>query len=91
MTYRLASPLHHLDRNDPPCWFITGEMDDPGTPPDDFRRRQEELEIQSGLTVIKAAPHPFLGNQIWFDETVEAADKFFAEHLTDQKSAARTE
>ena len=27
-TYRLASPLHHLDKNDPPCWFFSGEKDE---------------------------------------------------------------
>lgn len=77
VTYRLASPLHHLDKNDPPCWFITGEEDDSSTRADDFRRRLEELGIQSGLSVIKDAPHPFLGRQVWFDEMVETTDAFF--------------
>ena len=80
-TYRLASPLHHLDKNDPPCWFITGETDDPSTHADGFRRRMDELGIQSGLTVIKDAPHPFLGRQIWFDEMIEVADEFFGRTL----------
>ena len=80
-TYRLASPLHHLDRNDPPCWFITGETDDSSTHADDFRRRMEELGIQSDLTVIKDAPHPFLGRQVWFDEMVEVTDAFFRNTL----------
>lgn len=30
-TYRLASPLTHLDKTDPPCWFITGGNDDLST------------------------------------------------------------
>lgn len=77
-TYRLASPLHHLDRSDPPCWFITGETDDPSTHADEFRRRMEELSMPSGLTVIKDAPHPFLGKQVWFDEMLETADTFFS-------------
>lgn len=76
-TYRLASPLHHLDKSDPPCWFITGALDDPSTHADPFRRRMEALGIESGLTVIKDAPHPFLGKQVWFDEMVETADTFF--------------
>ena len=88
-TYRLASPLHHLDKMDPPCWFITGETDDPSTHADGFRRRMEELGIQSGLTIIKDAPHPFLGKQVWFDEMIEVADAFFTKHLKDQKSALR--
>lgn len=80
-TYRLASPLHHLDRSDPPCWFITGETDDPSTHADGFRAQMDELKIPSGLTVIEGAPHPFLGKQVWFDEMLEKADAFFAEHL----------
>ena len=80
-TYRLASPLHHLDNNDPPCWFITGETDDPSTHADEFRHRMEELGILSDLTVIKDAPHPFLGQQVWFDEMLEAADAFFGRTL----------
>lgn len=80
-TYRLASPLHHLDENDPPCWFITGETDDPSTHADDFRRRTGELNIASGLTVIKDAPHPFVGKQVWFDEMMKMADAFFSSTL----------
>ena len=47
-TYRLASPLHHVDMADPPCWFITGETDDPSTHADTFRQRLRELDISSG-------------------------------------------
>lgn len=80
-TYRSASPLHHLDKNDAPCWFLTGEYDDSSTHADLFRERSTTLGIPSHLTVIQSASHPFLGKQIWFDEMVEAADAFFAEHL----------
>jgi arylsulfatase A len=80
-TYRLASPLYHLDKHDPPCWFISGETDDPSTHADKFRRRMEQLGIPSDLTVIKHAPHPFLGKQVWFDEMIEVADAFFGRIL----------
>jgi pectinesterase len=80
-TYRLASPLHHLGNNAPPCWFISGETDDPSTHADGFRQRMEALGIQSGLTIIKDAPHPFLGKQVWFDETIETAVNFFERTL----------
>ncbi len=49
----------------------------------------DEVGIQAGLTVIKDAPHPFLGKQVWFDEMIEAADAFFGEQLKDQKAALR--
>lgn len=75
--YQMASPLHHLDQQDPPCWFITGENDDASTHAVQFRKRMQELGIPTGLTVIAEAPHPFLGKQVWFDEAINAADKFF--------------
>ena len=37
--------------------------------------------ISSGLTVIKDAPHGFLGKQVWFDQMVEKADRFFTDSL----------
>ncbi len=80
--YRLASPLHHLDKNDPPCWFISGETDDPSTHAEAFRQRMNELGIQSDLTLIQDAPHPFLGKQVWFDEMIQVADAFLTKHLT---------
>jgi pectinesterase len=85
-TYRLASPLVHLDKQDPPCWFITGEKDDPSTRADDFRIRMKAFGIPTGLTVIKDAPHPFTVKQIWFDEMMEAAAPFFIKHLKAQNS-----
>ena len=79
--YRLASPLAHLDAHDPPCWFVTGQRDDPSTHAEVFRKQMKKLDIASGLTVIENAPHPFLGKQIWFDTMLEAADGFLAKNL----------
>lgn len=83
-TYRLASPLHHLDKADPPAWFITGENDDTSTRADQFRERCETLKVATGLTVIPDAPHPFLGSQEWFDAAIEKAGQFFITHLKKQ-------
>ncbi len=80
-TYRLASPLFYLDKSDPPCWFISGETDDPSTHADGFRGRMAKLNLPSNLTVIKDAPHGFLGKQVWFDQMAEVADTLFAKHL----------
>ena len=44
--------------------------------------------IPSDLTIIKDAPHPFLGKQAWFDEMIEMAGAFFEKNLKDRKSAA---
>jgi arylsulfatase A len=80
-TYRQASPLHHLDQDDPPCAFLAGETDDLSTQAAAFRRQMLELDIPSQLTVIKDAPHGFLGKQVWFDEMIHTADAFFIDHL----------
>ncbi len=80
-TYRLASPMTHLDKNDPPCWFITGEKDDPSTHADEFREQMKEFGIESNLTVIQGAPHPFTTQQVWFDEMLDTAGAFFEKTL----------
>ena len=72
-----ASPLTHLDQGDPPCWFIAGEHDDASTHADVFRKQMNQYGISSGLTVLKDAPHGFIGKQVWFDQMVEKADQFF--------------
>ena len=75
--YKAASPLTYLDAGDPPCWFIAGEHDDASTHADAFREQMKQFDTSSGLTVIKDAPHGFIGKQIWFDQMVERADQFF--------------
>ena len=79
--YRLASPLEHLDKDDPPCLFITGETDDESTRATKFRMRMTELGLSSGLEIIQGAPHGFLTKQVWFDQMIDAADRHFERHL----------
>lgn len=75
--YGLASPLEHLDKSDPPCLIICGEMDDESTRAEEFRARMKSLNIPSALKVISGAPHGFLRNKVWFDQVIEAADSHF--------------
>lgn len=79
--YRLASPLFHLDENDPACWFVTGEKDSSSTHAEVFRNKMDKLGIKSGLTIIKDAPHPFLGRQEWFDKLIDVAGEHFMKTL----------
>ena len=79
--YRLASPLEHLDEDDPPCLFITGETDDESTRATKFRKRMSDLGISSGIEVIEGAPHGFLTKQVWFDQMIDAADAHFMKFL----------
>ena len=83
--YKAASPLTYLDAGDPPCWFIAGEHDDASTHADVFREKMKQHGISSGLTVIKDAPHGFIGKQIWFDQMVERADQFFKDSFRGEK------
>jgi len=80
-TYRLASPLHHLDKADPPVWLITGQNDDPSTHANAFRQRMQQLGLQSDLTIIPDAPHAFIGRQMWFNQMIQRTDEFFKQTL----------
>jgi arylsulfatase A len=80
-TYALASPRHHLDKNDPPLVFMTGELDDPSTHADDTRRDLMKLGIPTGLTILPKSPHAFLNQQIPFDAAVASCEAFFKLHL----------
>jgi pectinesterase len=88
-TYALASPRHHLDKNDPPILFLTGELDDPSTHAVATRRDLEKLGIVTGLKIIPDAPHAFLGQQKNYDIAVEACDAFFKRHLRNQAGIVR--
>jgi len=80
-TYRLASPRHHLSKDDPPLLFLTGELDDPSTRAKDLRKEYETLGIAASHHVIADAPHPFLVKQPFFDTAVDRLERFFAQHL----------
>lgn len=80
-TYALASPRHHLDKNDPPLAFMTGELDDPSTHAEETRRDLLRLGIPTGLTLLPQAPHAFLNQQRPFELAVDACDAFFTLHL----------
>jgi acetyl esterase/lipase len=88
-TYALASPLHHLDENDPPLMFMTGELDDDSTHADKMRRAMIELGVATGLKILPNAPHAFLGQQRNFDPAVEACAEFFNRHLKRPAGGAR--
>ena len=83
--YRLASPLEHLDKDDPPCLFITGETDDESTRATKFSKRMSDLGVSSEIEVIEGAPHGFLTKQVWFDQMIEAADAHFKKTLREAR------
>lgn len=84
--YALASPKHHLDANDPPLAFVTGEKDDPSTHATAMRAALADQEIATDLLIIPDGPHAFLGTQKHFDLYMAFALKFFARHLAGDDS-----
>ncbi|MEM1441174.1 MAG: SMP-30/gluconolactonase/LRE family protein [Verrucomicrobiota bacterium] len=89
-TYQLASPRHHLDADDPPIFYLTGEHDDPSTHAVETRPDLLAFGIPTGLHVIKGAPHPFLTKQPFFDEAIDTLDGFFTLHLKNEGKVAVT-
>lgn len=82
--YKLASPIEFLDRNDPPFYFMCGELDDPSTRANAFREKLTKLGIPSNLKVLNGAPHGFHQNQAWFNEALNNAISFAQIHLADK-------
>lgn len=83
-TYALASPRHHLDKNDPSLLFMAGELDDFSTHADETRGDLEKLGIPTGLKLIPKAPHSFLGQQQDFDLAVNTCVEFFTRYLQER-------
>ena len=79
--YQLASPHHHLDAEDPPMMFITGEKDNLDTHAVPIRTSMLELEIPTGLLIIPEAPHPFLTEEKWRKLGFSTAEYFFDLYL----------
>ncbi|GAB5560050.1 MAG: hypothetical protein SynsKO_16970 [Synoicihabitans sp.] len=79
--YKLASPHYHLDAEDPPQMFITGEKDNTDTHAVPIRTSMVELEIPSGLLIIPEAPHPFLPVDRFRDLALTTALFFFDSYL----------
>lgn len=80
-TYRLASPMHHFDAEDPPTFFLCGELDDPSTRAEAFRSKSGEMGISTGLRVIPGAPHGFHRKQKFFDLAIDQLESFFTQQL----------
>ncbi|MFY0654939.1 MAG: alpha/beta hydrolase [Cyclobacteriaceae bacterium] len=80
-TYRLASPLVHLDKNDPPVAFICGSKDNESTRGSSYRSKMTKLGIDHDLLVIDGAPHVFLTNPQWYELAMDFMVKFLDKHL----------
>jgi arylsulfatase A len=80
-TYQLASPMHHFNAGDPPTFFLSGELDDPSTHAEAFRKQSKKLGIATGLLVIPEALHGFHRKQKFFDVAIDQLDLFLTKQL----------
>lgn len=80
-TYKLASPLTHLDGEDPPVFFVCGEKDNPSTKGDNFRSKMDELGLKSDLLIVPNAPHVFLTDEAWRSQTLDYMIKYIKLYL----------
>ena len=79
--YKMASPLTHLDKDDPPILFISGEKDDPSTRAIKFRAKMKSLNIPGNYRMVRSAPHAFLRSKAWFEDSFRASLNFLEIHL----------
>jgi pectinesterase len=79
--YRTASPLTHIRKGVPPTLFIEGEKDTLKIGRKEAMEKLQALGIETGLTTLKNAPHPFWMSDPWCAETVEIAARFFGKYL----------
>ena len=57
------------------------DIEHANTYPEAWIEQMKQLGIETGLTLIKNAPHGFIGKQAFFDPMIEQADAFLRETL----------
>lgn len=78
---KLASPVFHVDRQDPPLLMIHGDQDPqvPINQSHELHGRYKELELTALLEVIHGGAH---GGPQFYDETrIDLVDQFLTKHL----------
>jgi len=79
--WRIASPIHYVDHQDPPFLFMDGEEDRPGERYVAMRKRMDAFGISNELVVIKEGPHGMWNRVHWFEETMGHVVRFFDREL----------
>jgi dipeptidyl aminopeptidase/acylaminoacyl peptidase len=78
---KLASPVAHLDKNDPPLLLIHGSAD-PQMPPEqsqEFTKAYEAMGLPVQSITIQDGKHG--GAEFYDDERTESVAKFLKAHL----------
>lgn len=79
--YEAASPITHVRAGVPPTIFIEGEKDTLKIGRAEMMEKLKALGIETSVTTLKDAPHPFWMSDPWCAETVDIAATFFKKHL----------
>lgn len=81
--WKLASPINHIDKTDPPMLFIHG-TDDHIVPIEQSINSVKLLiknKVYCEFISLPSVGHGFWGNKKWFDFTIKRASLFFKEQL----------
>lgn len=84
---KLASPVFHVDRNDPPLLMIHGDQDPqvPINQSHELHGRYKQLGLTVEFEVIHGGAH---GGPQFYDETrIDLVDRFFSRHIRRLKSS----
>ena len=78
---KLASPVFHVDRDDPPLLMIHGDQDPqvPINQSHELHGRYKELGLTADLEVVHGGAHG--GPQFYDANRIELVERFFAKHL----------
>ena len=78
---KLASPVFHVDRNDPPLLMIHGDQDPqvPINQSHELHGRYKDFGLPVRLEVIHGGAHG--GPKFYDDARIELVERFFAKHL----------
>jgi dipeptidyl aminopeptidase/acylaminoacyl peptidase len=85
---RLASPVFHVDANDPPLLLIHGDQDPqaPINQSHELQGRYEALKLPHRFVVLHGSKHG--GNEFFDAERCGLMARFLAEHLNGSSPAA---
>lgn len=78
--YREAAPLTHFTRTTGPILFLTGDQDNPERD-HVAMAKLKTLGVPTDQVVLKDAKHGCWNQQPWFDQCVDAVDKWFKTYL----------
>lgn len=76
--YRQASPIRHVDKEDPPFLFIhgTGDTTVPHKQSVDFAEALNKAGVHAELFSVKGQSHGFFNRSPWYEPTLQRMEEF---------------